>query len=262
MKKTICLLRKFILLGMLAAALLFQVNCSSNNSNPSSPGSGSAPTNTFTPTATAIPVTFVWANPIMKRYFTSGTLPVAYTYEMGLYLQVNGAANSSAGVTLHDYAKSLAYPIPYSSSVTTGGQPYALYDSTAAFAYYPGDQYALTTSALGSSAASTIIAPGNISMALNANGAVTLTHWAVAGILDEVAVQEQSPAISTLFDTGTGEASPVTISPATYSGGSGSTYLVNTIAYNTTNLIYNGSLGASSSPFTAYDDWQVGVALP
>ncbi len=168
---------------------------------------------TLPPTPTVV---FNWAYP---EIYTTNNSPSAY-----IQLQVNGSPVTNAAVTLSGSFAGAPVTAVYQSAITHSGQVYADYQFQT-FTYTAGQTYIISTTALGSTAAVTVTAPGNVVLSLDANGAVTLADAGLPGGKGFVVV-EDNPYTTTTLNL-SNPAFPVTLAPPTssvYPGGSGTVY--------------------------------------
>lgn len=211
-------MKKFVILSGIAmlsvSMLILGPGCGSSPSSPSGP----------TPTAT---VSISWAYP---EVYTTNNYPNGY-----IQLQVNGSPVTNAAVTLTGSFAGAPVTGVYQAPITHSTQVYASYQFQS-FTYTAGQTYIITTTALGKTASATLTAPGNVSMSLDANGAVTLATAALPGNHNFVVVGDSGGTTTTLSLTNT--TFPVTLAPPTssvYPGGSGTIYEVDVRSeYDTT----------------------------
>ncbi len=241
-----------VLVGGLA--ILSGQGCGSSPSSPSNPTATpaasstptSSPTITQTPTstATATITSTPTATPTATVAIEWGYVAVdSYLGNPGgsVQLRVNGSPVTDAAVTMAGTFPGAPVTAAYQFPVTLSGQVLANYQFQP-FTYSPGQTYILSTTALGKTAAVTATAPGNISMSLDSNGAVTLANAALPGSDNLVLVNGNGGTTTTLYLSN--PAFPVTIAPppsGAYPGGSGSVYTVSVVARYITTTISNAT---------------------
>lgn len=213
-------MKRFVILSgilvLFASAVLLGPGCGNSPASPADP--------TPTPTAT---VSISWAYP--EVYSTNNT---ASAY---IQLQVNGSPVTNAAVTLAGSFAGAPVTAAYQAPITHSTQVYADYQFQS-FTYTAGQTYILITTVLGKTASATLTAPGNVSLSLDSNGAVTLADAGFPGNHNFVVVDDSGGTTTTLSLTNT--TFPVTLAPPTssvYPGGSGTVYEVDVRSqYNTT----------------------------
>ncbi len=218
----------------------------SNVSSPTPTSTGLIPTSTFTitptlvsgtPTFTPTPTTFVpptglWVVGIFLESVDNiafeGVTETATTTDCEVYISTNLTPDTTAAVTLITPLNG-SVPVTYTANTTYSGVSVAEYVAAAnSFTYVPNSPYSLYAVTSLGSAAATVNAPGDITIA--ADGSMASAVY--PGNYDSAVVEEISPAAVTTYQspTGTSVGSPFTYPTSAYPAPAGTgTYGV---AYN------------------------------
>ncbi len=147
----------------------FFISCGSK-SNPTTPAG--PPTSTFTPTITPTPISVRWAQASINRTNNNGSI----TQAAQLNLSVGSQAVSTDPVYISSSALTNPVTLPYNSTVTQTGVPYAEYLlNGTGWSYQPGQSYSISTLTAAGLASVTVTAPGNIYIAADGSS-VTWTN--------------------------------------------------------------------------------------
>ncbi len=219
-------------------------------SSPSSPSSnGPAPTNTVTATVTATPIPGIyWQSAQFYRYENSSG------NQASINLTVNGQASATVLVTINGTNFPAPVTLPYSTTNTIGGVTYASYYITSStnsnLTYTAGGTVTLTSIAGSVTATGVVGEPGgNITV----NGSGTQVSWSYPGNAYDKAYVVQVPqsgiGVTVYTSAGTTPASPLSISPSTYTAG---------YTYDVWTAIADGGIGytdgaATGSSFVVFD---------
>ena len=231
-----------------------------NSATPTAtPTKTSTPTVTRTPSQTATHTATLTATPTATTitgmawngvgvYFGDGTTAYSQAF---LNIQLNGQAVTNAGVTLASVPPGTSIPLTYTgSSVTVGSS--GIFASYYVMGYSPlqgGQTYVLSSTASGQTASATLVAPGPVSLALDASNGnvvsqISWLHGATGSGDVLFMVNETSPNSKNTFTTPGGVVtSPVNITESTaYPDGSGSQYNVTGNIDNVFSNVTNGAL--------------------
>lgn len=240
--------KRFIFLAVwlaLFTGMVFLTQTGCPNNTPATPA---APT----PTPTVL---IEWAYAGVQHYDYFGSPSVTSFVQ----LRANGQPVTNAGVTLFGTFPGAPQVLTYLGPATFSGQVFGSYEN-GSFTYQAGATYILSTTALGKTASVTSVAPGNMTLGLDSNGAVTLVSWAVEGDKDHVIVDETPANVRTFGVTSGDVDSPVTIPSTAYPGASGSTYQTEIRLGNSTTFVSNALV--TFGKFDIWDQKDRGVTIP
>ncbi len=151
-------------------------------------------------------------------------------------LDVNKVPETTAAVSLVTGGAPVI--VPFNSVTTTGGNSYALYQTTASWTYTPGQVYTIGVSTSIGNASGSSVAPGGITDAPDGSQ----TSWMVEGNDDSVNVQQQPGGIS-VYKQGPDVDSPQAIPSTVYSAPA--SYTLSTSCMNIVTTLTGAAPGSS-----------------
>jgi hypothetical protein len=216
-------------LFLVVSAGLF-VSCGSK-STPTTPAG--PPTSTFTPTISPTPISVRWGQATINKTNDNGSI----SQYAQLYLSVGGQAVSTDPVYISSSALTNPVTLPYSSTVTQTGVPYAVYLlNGTGWSYQPGQSYSLSTQTTAGLASVTVTAPGNIGIAADGSS-VTWTNGGTSTY-----IQVSSGGVTYFTASGTPLSSPLSIPASVYaSPGSYSVWVYTDVNINPVPGILSGN---------------------
>lgn len=234
--------RSLVRFSILLAVSGFLLQACTKMSSPTSPTASTVvPGSTPTPVISAGVSEINWFSACFSRVNQFGSVSSC----VDVYFSVGGQAETTDQVTLASSGDSLS--IPYSETVTLGGNVYARYRlADGSFQYQPGTVYTLSTLTSAGTAWAVVTAPGGITEASDGN----TSSWQSEGTNDRVYVETANyvgtfDSLGTLADVNSVFRIPTTAYPS--SGG----YIVRTTCKAVVSAVNNAMPGSS---LTATDE--------